>query len=164
MLETAKNKPAKSKKARAAAPAVADLFLEVVPGAMKELRRMARGFENSTLTIPQFRILACLGCEWAATNKNLAESIGVSVAATSRMVDLLVKRGLVERLQGTKDRREIELRLTEKGLQEFEIVRVFIRKRLTERLEMVPEKELLKAAHGLQALQGMLTLLYRTNQ
>jgi DNA-binding MarR family transcriptional regulator len=162
MLETAKNK--KTKKLRSAAPAVADLFLEVVPGAMKELRRMGRGFENSSLTIPQFRILACLGCEWAATNKSLAESTGVSVAATSRMVDLLVKRGLVVRLQGTKDRREIELRLSPKGLQEFETVRIFIRKRLAERLELVPEKELLKAAQGLKALQGMLTLLYRANQ
>lgn len=162
MLETVKNK--KVKKTGSAAPAVAALFLDVVPGAMKELRRMGRGFENSTLTIPQFRILACLGCEWAATNKSLAESIGVSVAASSRMVDLLVKRGLVVRLQGTKDRREIELRLSPKGLKEFETVRVFIRKRLTERLELVPEKELLKAAQGLEALQGMLTLLYRTNQ
>lgn len=162
MLETVKNK--KVKKTGSAAPAVAALFLDVVPGAMKELRRMGRGFENSALTIPQFRILACLGCEWAATNKSLAESIGVSVAASSRMVDLLVKRGLVVRLQGTKDRREIELRLSPKGLKEFETVRVFIRKRLTERLELVPERELLKAAQGLQALQGMLALLYRTNQ
>jgi DNA-binding MarR family transcriptional regulator len=162
MLETVKKK--QNKKSKAAAPAVADLFLEVVPGAMKELRRMGRGFENGSLTIAQFRILACLGCENASNNKLLAESTGVSVAATSRMVDLLVKRGLVERLQGTKDRREIELRLSPKGLQEFETVRIFIRKQLTQRLELMPEKELLKAAQGLQALQGMLTLLYRTNQ
>lgn len=79
---------------------------------------MGRGFENSTLTIAQFRILACLGYEWAAT-KSLAESTGVSVAATSRMVDLLVKRGLVMRVQGTKDRREIEFASSPKGLQEF---------------------------------------------
>lgn len=162
MLETAKDK--KVKRVRSAAPAVADLFLDVVPGAMKELRRMGRGFENSTLTIAQFRILACLGCEWAATNKSLAESTGVSVAATSRMVDLLVKRGLVMRVQGTKDRREIELRLSPKGLQEFETVRVFIRKQLTQRLELMPQPELLKAAQGLKALQGMLTLLYRSQQ
>jgi DNA-binding MarR family transcriptional regulator len=159
MLEAAKRRKIR----KTAAPAVADLFLEVVPGAMKHLRRMGRGFENSALTIPQFRILACLGCEWAATNKSLAESIGVSVAATSRMVDLLVKRGLVERLQGTKDRREIELRLSPKGLQEFETVRVFIRKRLTQNLELVPEEELLKAAEGLEVLKEMLHLLHRAN-
>lgn len=160
MLETAKIPRAKE----SAATSVANLFLEVVPEAMKELRRHARGFAGSTLTIPQFRILAHLGCEMAATNKSLAETIGVSVAATSRMVDLLVKRGLVERLQGTRDRREIELRLSPKGLQVFEGVRLSVSKKLASGLEYVPEAELRQAAEGLHALQRMLDFLHRARQ
>lgn len=151
----------KTKITESRAATVAALLLDVVPPIMRELRREARRSRGGALTIPQFRILGHLGCQEAATNKSLAESMGVSVAATSRMVDLLQRKGLVERFQDTKDKRQIHLRLSPKGKKDLEGIRRLIRSELESRLKVVPEQGLRQAEAGLLALQDVLPHLYR---
>jgi DNA-binding MarR family transcriptional regulator len=82
----------------------------------------------------------------------LADGLGLSLAATSRAVEGLVKRGLVEREEDRDDRRVKRLRLTargRKGVRRVMAVRVAALRRLIERLT---EDERDKLAAALDAL------------
>jgi DNA-binding MarR family transcriptional regulator len=139
---------------------VAAALLEVVPLAMRQLRKELR--IGSDLSIAQFRILAHLGCE-PANNKTLAEALGVSVPATSRMVKLLVQRKYVESTQGVADKREVLVKLTKSGERRFEIVRNTVREGLALRLMSVAPSRLRKGESGLRVMKGILAELHSAN-
>ena len=69
------------------------------------------------VSVVQLRALTIL-LEAGGTNlAQLAEGMGVTVSTTSRLVDRLVAAGLVERRTAQHTRREIRLRLTDRGRQ-----------------------------------------------
>lgn len=138
---------------------VASLLLDVVPLAMRELRKELRTGKDTDLTIAQFRILAHLWCE-PTNNKALAEALGVSVPAASRMVKLLVQRKYVESTQGLSDKREVRVRLTKGGERRFELARESVRSGLSERLNSVQSLRLRKAETGLSAIKNILSELH----
>lgn len=70
---------------------------------------------NSDISAVQFVTLALLAGEDALTIKRVAEVLGRSVSATSRLLDQLVTRGLVNRSEDTQDRRTKRVSLSESG-------------------------------------------------
>src|SRR4051812_38360955 len=108
--------------------------LETVPRCMRVIRTEMRSAARSELTVPQFRILAhiSIGCGKAT---QMAENLGVSLVAMSRMVDGLVKRGLVGRAPLEGDRRQVLLGLTPKGERLFEDVRAAVQTSIAGRLK-----------------------------
>ena len=97
---------------------VAGLLLDLYPRLVRRLREGLDPREHGEITLAQCRILSHLYAE-PASNKALAEQVGVSVAATSRMVDGLAERGLVERERDEDDKRACRLRLTSAGRRRF---------------------------------------------
>src|ERR1039457_7264406 len=84
-----------------------------VPGIMQTMRQEIRSAVRG-ITIPQLRILGRLNS--GATNHcDLANWIGVSLPAISRMVNILEDRKLVIRDRQRKDRRYVHLTLSEEG-------------------------------------------------
>jgi DNA-binding MarR family transcriptional regulator len=146
--------PHKGSSARPGAEHLAALVLDAIPLMMRELRQEVRRSRKGAITVPQLRILAQLACE-PCNNKTLAENLGVSVAASSRMVDLLVKRGLVEREPGQKDKREIVLHLSPAGQKFFDETRAECRTRLARRFESFHGAKLQRGAAGLEALRAI---------
>lgn len=68
------------------------------------------------LTITQIKLLHQLeGCERELTLKEAAERVPLSLAAASRTVDDLVRRGFLQRHEDTEDRRMKRISLTEDG-------------------------------------------------
>jgi DNA-binding MarR family transcriptional regulator len=70
---------------------------------------------DTTLTVPQMRVLVLL---WTGEPLNLsavAEGLGVNASNASRTCDRLVSAGLVDRGAGTVDRRHVALTLTARG-------------------------------------------------
>jgi DNA-binding MarR family transcriptional regulator len=68
------------------------------------------------LTITQIKLLHQLEvCERELTLKEAAERVPLSLAAASRTVDDLVRRGFVQRHEDTEDRRMKRITLTEDG-------------------------------------------------
>ncbi len=65
----------------------------------------------------------------------VAEYVGLSPAATSRLIDALVVRKLVARRQCQSDRRQISLALTAKGAAAFADVRRDARRNLAQQLQ-----------------------------
>jgi DNA-binding MarR family transcriptional regulator len=67
------------------------------------------------LTIPQLKLLKLIARTEMESISEIAVFLGVSNAAASKAVDRLVRRGLVERIESTDDRRATRLSLSVKG-------------------------------------------------
>jgi DNA-binding MarR family transcriptional regulator len=68
-------------------------------------------------TVAQAKALMILDLNGVQSVRRLAESLGVSSAAASELVDRLVRAGHVRRDRSEHDRRLVELSLTGKGRQ-----------------------------------------------
>jgi len=90
-------------------------LLACVPSIMRYIRREMRSHRQSQLSIPQFRALIFASVFEGASLSDMAEHLGLSLAATSRMADSLVRRGLLQRQQGATDRRRVSLSPTRAG-------------------------------------------------
>jgi len=136
---------------------LAEKFLETVPQAMRELRSEFRSQRGTDLSVPQFRVLA-RARQCPQTNKELAEFIGVSVAAMSRMADGLIEDGLLERKTGEHDRREVRIGLSQAGLKLYSQIRGKARLGLAKRLAGLSKTELKALSSGLAVLEKAFTL------
>ena len=93
-------------------------FVDVLPRAMLSFRAGIREAAGENFTMPQFRVMTQLR-KRSCTNGELAELMGVSVPAMSRMVDGLVELGYVVRVPQDRDRRQIKLELSMEGRRRF---------------------------------------------
>jgi DNA-binding MarR family transcriptional regulator len=84
------------------------LWRELVVGFASQLSELRLGFT-------QLAALYVLADGSTTTIGELAESLGRSPSATSRLVDALVRRRLIERRSEPDDRRQRTVRLTQRG-------------------------------------------------
>lgn len=91
--------------------------LDVVPMVMRSLRAEFRSHRGNDLSIPQYRTLMYLRRSPGKSLADLAEHLGITPPSTSKLVDGLVKRGLVDRQDFPVDRRRIVLMLTPAGAE-----------------------------------------------
>jgi DNA-binding MarR family transcriptional regulator len=97
-------------------------------------------FEKHNLTQQQFNILRILRGQYPkpATVNLLKERMIDKMSDASRIVDRLIQKGLVSRCTNTKDRRAVDIRISETGMEtltkmdnEFK-AKDFLEKNLTE--------------------------------
>ena len=86
------------------------------------------------LSMAQFRTLTRLRQQPGSGLSDLADDIGVSPPAVSKLIDGMVERGLVERTVAPDDRRRIGLAVTPTGLRALERVRALVQARVASRL------------------------------
>ncbi len=91
------------------------IFRDFVVGIMQT-------FEDFDFSLAQLAALLVLEDEDELTIKRVAELLGRSVSATSRLLDQLVVRGLVSRHEDERDRRAKLVALTEPGRVFMEMV------------------------------------------
>jgi DNA-binding MarR family transcriptional regulator len=89
--------------------------LEVVPALMRVIRAQMRRQRTLGLTVAQFRALGYVGRHAGASLSALAEHLGLTPPATSRLVDGLVARQMVRRELSPADRRAVKLTLMPAG-------------------------------------------------
>src|SRR5579862_476966 len=94
---------------------VAAQLIEVAPMVMRVIKAYMRANRSSDLSTPQFRALSFVRRHQGASLSQVAEHLGLSLAATSRMVEGLVTRGYIERRASATDRRYITLELLPLG-------------------------------------------------
>lgn len=99
----------------AAAVACARSLLNVTPPVIRAIRGMMRSRHLAELSVPQFRTLVLLGRNPCVSLSVVADYIGSSLPAASRMIDGLVTRKFVQRDQAGGDRRCVSLQLTAHG-------------------------------------------------
>lgn len=77
----------------------------------------------------------------------LAERIGLDSSSVVRLIDILEKRGLLERRTDPADRRARRIVLTEAGHREVEQIRARLRELETHLLQGLPDSEITRGLH-----------------
>ena len=72
-------------------------------------------WDNLGIAQPQLRILFRVRANPGIDLRGLANELGISPSAASQQVDKLVERGLLERSPDARDRRRLQLKLTNLG-------------------------------------------------
>jgi DNA-binding MarR family transcriptional regulator len=98
--------------------------VDEVAGRLGQLARLQRRPHSAApswlaqeMTFSQLRVLFLLREEGSLTMSRLAETLGVTGATASGIVDRIERRGLVERVHRADDRRVVECVLTDDGLR-----------------------------------------------
>lgn len=113
-----------------------------VPAVMRFIRCQMRRNRQADLTVPQFRALVFLSHSEDASLSAMAEHLGLSLPAASRMMDVLVRRGLVRRRDQPRDRRRVSLSLTPRGRSAFEAAFAATHAAMSRSLKSIPREEL----------------------
>lgn len=111
---------------------------------------------DSGLTMQQLRVLILLSTEGPLAHSDLAQALGVGQATVTGLVDRLVARGLVERVEDVTDRRIRWARLTADGVKSVERMESAgqeVRRRL---LRLIDLDALRGLEYGLAALRAAL--------
>ena len=74
-----------------------------------------RALDDFDLSVGQMATLMLLDAEQGGTISNIASDLGRSLSVTSRLIDQMVRRGLVDRQEDSRDRRIKRVGLTERG-------------------------------------------------
>src|SRR5690348_14739469 len=76
---------------------LAEQLMMTAPLVLGTIRAVMRAQIGADLSVPQFRTLSYVGRHPDASHSAVAEHLGLSVAASARLVDALVVRGLLAR-------------------------------------------------------------------
>src|SRR5688572_23417152 len=134
-----------------------DRFWETVPPLWNTVRSHIRATAtaNFDITVEHFHILRFVR-KGTESMSELAAAKNISRPAMSQAVEVLVKKGLLTRIQSTQDRRYVELALTEAGNQLLDTVFKETRIWMKERMQGLTANELETIARAMDAMKKML--------
>ena len=133
-------------------------LMEAVPPVMRFIRAEMRRHREAPVSVPQFRTLALLGRRPGSSLSDVAEHLGVTRATASALVDRLVCRGLVGRVQHPQERRRVVLSLTRAGEALLERALAHTRASVARKLAGLSRDQLSCLAEGLALLRGVFDL------
>jgi DNA-binding MarR family transcriptional regulator len=141
---------------RASAEECAAEILETVPAVMRFIRAQMRRHRGRELSVPHFRTLLFLRRNGGASLSALAQFLGLSLPAASRLVEGLVRRNFVVRRIPPGNRRLIALALSARGRRTVGAARQATESRLAEVVAPLPAGERAAIGRALQTLREKL--------
>jgi DNA-binding MarR family transcriptional regulator len=132
-------------------------ILDVVPLVMRDIRTQMRTRRTPDLTVPQFRTLLFVSRNAGASLSPVADHMGLTLPSTSKLVDDLIKSGLMTRQEHALDRRRVSLVVTQRGSTLLEASRKWTLSYLTKKLEGISNAE---AETILQAMKALRTVFH----
>lgn len=134
-----------------------DRFWETVPPLWNHVRSHIRATATGSfdITVEQFHVLRYVR-RGPNSMSELAAAKDISRPAISQAVDVLVKKGLVARVQNASDRRYVELTLTEAGNNLLDTVFKETRGWMKERMKSLSAEELETISNAMQAMKKMM--------
>ena len=117
-----------------------DAFIRASRALVAVAARSLAGLEDE-VTLPQYRVLVVLATQGTQRSADLASSLGVTPSTASRMIDRLVRKGLVRRSRTRDDRRSVRLQLTEAGRDVVAQVTQRRRAEIVRILRQIPKSE-----------------------
>jgi DNA-binding MarR family transcriptional regulator len=97
----------------AMAEQMADLTYELLENCQLKIERTA---EKLNLTVAEFKLLRSLQEDEMLSAGALAKRMGLSSSRITRIIDGLLKKGMVKKEAGGKDRRIVDIGLTQDGI------------------------------------------------
>ena len=130
-----------------------DKFWECVPHVWRDTKIHIRrnAFENYQISEGQFLVLRRIR-RGSTSVSSLAQVSGTGLPSVSKVVEALVKRGLVARSQDPNDRRRVPLALTQKGQQVMQDIFKEAEGWLTARFDRLNKEQMIAFMQGLDAM------------
>jgi DNA-binding MarR family transcriptional regulator len=126
--------------------------LDVAPPVVRLIRRLMTSRRSMGLSVAQFRTLALLSRSPNASLSCVADNIGSSLPAASRMIGVLVGKKLVVRQDSAGDRRQLSLALTPRGAETLKVARDGAQEHLSEKLKILGPVDRDRICQGLELL------------
>ena len=133
----------------------AHAILDVTPLIMRIIRMEMRSNRSPDLSVPQFRTLIYIRNHPDASLTDVADHLGLTLSSTSKLVDGLVKRLLVERNDSLQDRRRMTLNLTGPGNASLDIAFRRTLDRVSNALVHVSEAQRVEIVETMQLLNQL---------
>jgi DNA-binding MarR family transcriptional regulator len=127
--------------------------LDVVPMAMRVIRKNLREHGTQLLSVPQFRTLLFISRNEGSSLSEVGDHIGLTLPSMSALVDGLVARNFVVRRTRQDDRRRVDLTLTEKGETTLHLARKETQEYLKQRFAGLSESERGAVVKGMRVLR-----------
>ena len=131
-------------------------LLDTVPLVMRVIRAQMCS-HRSGLTVPQFRSLCFISTYKAHSLSAVADFIGLSLPAMSRLVDGLVEKKLLSRKPCADDRRHVRLSVTRAGEAALQEARQLAQAHLAKALEQISPKQRLAVVQSMKILRDVFT-------
>ncbi len=129
--------------------------LDSVPLVMRVIRHEIRRCVLPEFSVPQFRAMGFIGRNRGAALSEVAEHVGLTLPAASRMVDGLVAAGLADRTLDLKNRRRMRLTLTAKGRSRHRAARESAQKFLAKELRKLTVAQRASVAEAMRLLHSV---------
>lgn len=129
--------------------------LETVPLVMRFIRLQMRHRRAPGISVPQFRALTFLRRNEGASLTAVAEHLGLSLPSASRMVDGLLRRGLILRSSALDDRRRVTLVLTGDGREMVRAARKGTQDKLADMLRRVQPGKRAEVVAAMRTLESV---------
>ena len=104
------------------------------------------------ITFTQCHALVEIGRTREIMLKDLASILAIDISTTSRTVDGLVNKHYVKRLPSLKDRRSVEISLTETGIEMFRSIETTMDEYYEDVFSHVPDNEKANILHSLDVI------------
>lgn len=114
-----------------------DMIMRIIHG----FRTGMGAWEEIGLTFPQSMLLLELRRGGRLSMGELSQRLHITQGVTTRMVDLLLEKGLVERSRDKADRRVVLVALSRKGAGITRQIEEYNRRKMGDLLAAVPEEE-----------------------
>jgi DNA-binding MarR family transcriptional regulator len=131
----------------------AKAVLDAIPTVFQFIRLTAGRHRAKGLSVQQFRALGYLHRRPGDSLSLLAEYLGLSMAASSRLIDSLVRKELVKRVAVPSNRRKVHLTPTRLGRQLLGQVVEWTQEQLADRLKDLPAARRRRVAAAINDLQ-----------
>jgi DNA-binding MarR family transcriptional regulator len=131
-------------------------LIDTVPLVMRVIRMYMRG-HRSGLTVPQFRTLCYVDSTEGSSLSGVADFIGLSLPAMSRLVDGLVDKRLMKRKTGDDDRRLIRLSVTPAGQTALREARALAQARLAKIVGQLTAEQQETLTNSMELLRDIFT-------
>jgi DNA-binding MarR family transcriptional regulator len=128
-------------------------LLETTPQIVRSVRHEMRSRRSSDLSVPQFRALSFVHTNEQPSLSELADHLGLTLASTSKIADVLVRKNLLIRAQSPEDRRRLTLNLTKQGEAIYQISRAGTQAHLSKLLSRLSPEELSVIKQAFELMQ-----------
>ncbi len=131
-------------------------FISIIPLFKKKLLHDNCKSNKGDLNHSHFQILAVLKKEGKLPISEVAKKLFISTPNMTKLLTKLIDEGMIERTPGEKDRRIININLTEKGNIYLESKFLDIQSSLRDKISSLPDEKLDKLNDSLITLKEIL--------
>jgi DNA-binding MarR family transcriptional regulator len=128
--------------------------MDTVPLLMRTIRHEMRRQRPAEISMPQFRALRILEHHPESSLSQMAQCLDLTLATTSKLMDVLEKHDLVSRVGCPTDRRKIMLTLSAHGMATLAQMRLATETRMAEVLARLGADDRASVEQAMRALRA----------